>query len=216
MQNDSEQTTRATAPETNETVTASASDATATPDPVVPDAPEKKKTDVKKEIIEWVKSIAIALIIVFLVRTFLFTMIRVDGDSMLETLHNNDRIAATIIDLKINGVTRGDIVTCIYPGADHLCIKRVIGMPGDTIEIRAGVTYLNGEEYDEPYITYRQLFDYMQPYELKDDEYFVMGDNRANSNDSRYVGPLSGSEIKAIARLRLWPLNKIGMVNTTP
>lgn len=173
--------------------------------------PEKKKTDVKKEILEWVKDIAIALVIVFIVRTFLFTMIRVDGTSMLETLQDNDRLAVTIIDLKINGPQRNDIVICTYPGADHLCVKRVIGMPGDTLEIRMGVTYLNGEPYDEPYVTHPRLENY-GPITMGEDEYFVMGDNRYVSHDSRArdVGPLKKSAIGGKARLRVWPFSAIG------
>lgn len=177
-------------------------------------AAEKKKIDVKKEIWEWVKSILIALIIVFIIRTFLFTMIRVDGTSMLETLQDGDRIASTIIDLKIQGPQRGSIVICTYPGADHYCIKRVIGMPGDTLQIVRGVTYINGEVYDEPYITHPRTGDYYGPITLGEDEYFVMGDNRAVSHDSRAgdVGPLKKGAINANARLRLWPLNSIGLV----
>ena len=173
----------------------------------------KKKVDPKKEILEWVKSIAIALIVVFLVRTFLFTMIRVDGKSMLETLQHNDRIAVTILDLKINGPQRGDIVICTYPGADHLCVKRVIGMPGDTLAIVMGVTYLNGEIYDEPYVTHPRIENF-GPVKLSEDEYFVMGDNRAVSHDSRAsdVGPLKKSAIGGKARLRVWPFDRFGMV----
>lgn len=173
----------------------------------------RKIVNVKKEIFEWVKSIAIALIIVFLVRTFLFTMIRVDGTSMLETLQDGDRVAATIIDLKLNGPQRGDIVICTYPGADHLCIKRVIGLPGDTLEIKEGVTYINGEQLDEPYVTHPKSHEYYGPITLTD-SYFVMGDNRAVSRDSRdgTVGPLSKDAIAGKARLRLWPLSSIGVV----
>ena len=74
---------------------------------------EKKPLNVKKEILEWVVSLGVALIAVFLIRTFLFTMIRVDGESMLETLHDQDRIASTIIDLKLNGPERGQIVKAV-------------------------------------------------------------------------------------------------------
>ncbi len=173
---------------------------------------EKKPVNVKKEILEWVVSLGVALIAVFLIRTFLFTMIRVDGESMLETLHDQDRIASTIIDLKLNGPERGQIVICTYPGEDHYCIKRVIGMPGDTLEIVRGVTILNGKEYEEPYVEHNMLYNF-GPVTLTDEEYFVMGDNRANSLDSRYIGPLTLGDIDAIARLRLWPLDKIGLVS---
>ena len=176
---------------------------------------EKKKNSVQKEIFEWIKAIAIALIVVFLIRKFLFTMIRVDGSSMLETLQDGDRVAATIIDMKMYGPQRGNIVICTYPGQDHLCIKRVIGLPGDTLQIVRGVTYLNGEVYEEPYVTHPKTNDFYGPVTLGEDEYFVMGDNRAVSHDSRSsdVGPLSAAAIEGNARLRLWPLDTIGTLD---
>ncbi len=182
--------------------------------PAAETAPQKKKIDVKKEIWEWVKSILIALIVVFIIRKFFFTMIRVDGTSMLDTLQNGDRIAATIIDMKIQGPRQGSIVICTYPGADHLCIKRVIGMPGDTLQIVQGVTYINGEKLDEPYVTHYRKNEFYGPITLGEGEYFVMGDNRAVSHDSRArdVGPLKKSAIEGNARLRLWPLTGIGLV----
>lgn len=174
---------------------------------------EKKPVNVKKEILEWVISIAVALIAVFLIRTFLFTMIRVDGESMLDTLHDQDRIASTIIDLKMNGPQHGDILIVTYPGYTEYCIKRLIGMPGDIIAIANGQTILNGEPLDEPYVTRVKEDDFMPPVVLGEDEYFVMGDNRANSHDCRSIGPLKGDAIDAIARLRLWPLDRIGFVS---
>ena len=108
------------------------------------------KKDVKKEILEWVKSILIALVIVAIVRTFLFTMIRVDGESMLESLQDGDRLAATIIDGKLMGYNRGDVIICTYPGADHYCVKRIIGLPGETISIANGVVSIDGKELEEP------------------------------------------------------------------
>lgn len=175
----------------------------------------KKKKSVQREIFEWVKAIVIALVVVFIIRKFLFTMIRVDGTSMLETLQDGDRVAATIIDMKLNGPQRGNIVICTYPGQDHLCIKRVIGMPGDTLQIVRGVTYINGEVYDEPYVTHPKANDYYGPITLGEDEYFVMGDNRAVSHDSRAsdVGPLSAAAIEGNARLRLWPLGSVGTLD---
>lgn len=172
---------------------------------------EKKKKTVKQEIFEWIKAIVIALVVVFIIRKFFFTMIRVDGKSMLETLQDGDRVAATIIDMKLYGPQRGNIVICTYPGQDYLCIKRVIGMPGDTLQIIRGVTYINGEVYEEPYVTHPKTNEYYGPITLGEDEYFVMGDNRAVSHDSRSsdVGPLSASAIEGNARLRLWPLNAI-------
>ena len=88
-------------------------------------------------------------------------------------------------------------------------------MPGDTLQIIRGVTYINGEVYEEPYVTHPKTNEYYGPITLGEDEYFVMGDNRAVSHDSRSsdVGPLSASAIEGNARLRLWPLNAIGTLD---
>lgn len=183
---------------------------------VQPEAPagQKKPVNVKKEIIEWVKALSVALIAVLLIRTFIFTMIRVDGNSMMETLHDGDRIASTIIDLKLNGPKRGEIVICTYPGGKHLVIKRVIGMPGDTVAVVDGQTLLNGVPLDEPYVEHPKDGEFFPPVTLGEDEYFVMGDNRAVSRDSRdpSVGPLKRDAISAKAQLRVWPLNDMGLV----
>ena len=179
-----------------------------------PAAPEKQPLNVKKEIFEWVRAIVIALVAVFLIRTFLFTMIRVDGQSMIDTLHDADRLAVTIIDMKLNGPQRGQIVICTYPGADHYCVKRVVGMPGETIEIKNGVTYINGEVFDEPYVEYASMAS-MPAQVIGEDCYFVMGDNRANSLDSRdsRVGALPRDAFLGVAHLRLWPFDRIGTLD---
>ena len=180
------------------------------------------KKDAKKEIMEWVKSIVIALIIVAIVRTFLFTMIRVDGESMLETLQDGDRLAATIIDGKLFGYNRGEVIICTYPGADHYCVKRVIGLPGETISMEKGVVSINGEPLDEPYLTYRSN-DSMDAYQIPEGAYFVMGDNRPVSLDSRAVGPVEAGPwvqlgvpengaILGKVHLRLWPFDAISTV----
>lgn len=181
-------------------------------EPIGTPAPAKK-ANVKKEILEWVKAIAVALIAVLIIRTFLFMMIRVEGPSMMETLHNGDRLAVTILDMKLNGPSRGDIVICTYPGEDHLCVKRVVGMPGETIEIKNGVTYINGEALDEPYVVY-PLGDTHAAVEIPEGHYFVMGDNRSNSNDSRNpsVGALAKSAINGKARMMVWPLSRFHVI----
>jgi len=168
---------------------------------------------VKKEIREWIVSLAVALIVFFIVRTFIFTVIRVDGDSMLETLRNGDRMIVTIIDRKIFGVGHGDVIICRYPNRTQYFVKRVVGLGGDTIEVRGGTTYRNGEALDEPYITNRANYDF-GPYEVPEGMVFVLGDNRANSHDShsRDVGPLEDDQIIGIARWIMWPLSDIGPV----
>lgn len=168
----------------------------------------------KHEIIDWIKSIVAALLIVLVVRSFFFTLIRVDGDSMLETLHDRDRLFVTVLDCKISGPQRFDVVICHYPNREENFVKRVIGVPGDTVEVKNGMLYVNGIEYPEEYLDDAMVsrfrmgkFDFSTA--LGEGEYFVMGDHRDNSNDSRYVGTLTKDMFVGIVRARIWPLNNI-------
>jgi len=180
---------------------------------------EERRARVKKEIREWVVSIAVALIAVFLIRSFLFTIIRVDGDSMRETLHNGERLIVTIADVKLSGVQRGDVVICHYPGRTGLLgmkenfVKRVVGVAGDTIVMLNGDTYINGEKVEEPFITYPSPF-INGAWQVPEGYVFVCGDNRAGSHDSRSadVGPIAVSEIVGKVRFVMWPLSAIRAV----
>lgn len=177
-----------------------------------PEAPAKP--DWKKELREWVVSLSVALLAVLLIRTFLFTMIRVDGHSMDETLQDGERIAVTILDMKLGAPNRRDIVICKYPGEeDHWCVKRVIGLPGETVECRDGVTYIDGEPLDEPYVEHLS-YQPFGPYTVPEDHYFVMGDNRADSKDSRYqsVGALKKASIGGRARVICWPFDRFQVI----
>ena len=105
---------------------------------------QKEKKTVGKEMMEWVKSIAIALVAAMLIRTFLFSMVRVDGDSMLETLKDGDVMFVTMFDRYIGDFERGEVVICNYPNAKGYRVKRVIGLPGDTIETACSITRAKG------------------------------------------------------------------------
>jgi len=180
---------------------------------------EARRARAKKEIREWIVSIAVALIAVFLIRSFLFTVIRVDGDSMKETLHDGERLIVTVADVKLSGVQRGDVVICHYPGRTGLFglkenfVKRVVGVAGDTIVMLNGDTYINGEKVEEPFITYPSPF-FNGAWQVPEGYVFVCGDNRAGSHDSRSadVGPIAVSEIVGKVRFVMWPLNAIRVV----
>ena len=121
---------------------------------------EKKKTTVAQEILSWVLTIVSALAIVFVIRTFVFEPIRVDGKSMTDTLQDNEILYCSKLDYIFGEIEHGDIVICNYPGrTDKLLgiipektrfVKRVVGMPGDTVAIHDGVVYVNGEVVPDP------------------------------------------------------------------
>ena len=198
---------------------------------------EKPKKDWKKEAREWIVSIAVALLVVFVIRNFLFQIIRVDGDSMNTTLLNNERLFVTVLDTKLKGVDRGDVVICHYPnrGSTNF-VKRAVGVPGDQIYRENGVTHVVYEEIDadgkvqqvdemldERYAAYFPLgsSDDYAPYTLGENEYFVVGDNRYNSHDSRdwndtssanEVGPITKDMLVGKVRTVIWPLSEIRAV----
>lgn len=198
---------------------------------------EKPKKDWKKEAREWIVSIAVALLVVFILRNFLFQIIRVDGDSMNSTLLDGERLFVTVLDVRLNGVERGDVVICHYPNRGNTnFVKRAVAVPGDQVYRENGVTHVVYEQtdadgstqtvdeiLDERYALYflGGSSDDYAPYTLGEDEYFVVGDNRYNSHDSRDwrdsdpvrdVGPITGDMIVGKVRSVIWPLNAVRSV----
>ncbi len=154
-----------------------------------------------KEKIKEVLPYIIILVAVILFRTFIATPVIVNGPSMQETLHTNDILILRRTD-KIN---RYDIVVANHDG-DKL-IKRVMGVPGDKIKCVSGIIYVNNEEVSN--YGYGTSFDFQQVI-LSDDEYFLIGDNREDSLDSRYFGPVKKSDISGVADFRIFPFTKVG------
>lgn len=156
-----------------------------------------------KEIIPYI----IIIIVVVLIRSFLITPARVDGESMEDTLYNGEIVLLNKIDLKVNGLKRFDIVVFKYN--KDLLIKRVIGLPGETVEYINNELYVNYKKIDVPF-----EFEYTDDfkYETPSDEYFVVGDNRDNSKDSRYFGSIKLNNIKGKVGFILFPFNRIGKV----
>ncbi|MBR4068552.1 MAG: signal peptidase I [Clostridia bacterium] len=159
---------------------------------------EETKVEEKKplwrEILSWVTTLGMAVIIALAIRAFVFEPIRVDGESMMDTLLDGEIMIVTKPEYLFGDPQVGDVIICHYPGRGNTnFVKRVIGVPGDTLEIRDDVVYRNGEVVEEPYLTPARNvkgFD-MAPFTVGEDQFFVAGDNRDNSHDSRnyyYIG----------------------------
>ena len=171
--------------------------------------PKNKKEDKKKtvgqEILSWILTFAVAIALALVIRTFIFEPVRVDGHSMDYTLADNEYMIVTKYDYLLGEPERFDVVICHYPERGRTnFVKRLVGLPGDTVSMLNGTLYVNGEAIDEPYITNKANYN-MQAYTLKDDEYFVLGDNRSSSNDSHIIGPISREQIKGHVRCVAFP-----------
>ena len=172
---------------------------------------EKKKKTLGREILEWVLTIAVAIALALVIRTFVFEPVRVDGSSMINTLHHNEFMVVTKYDYLFDDPERFDVVVCYYPGGDHTYrVKRVVGIPGDTVAMRNGVLYVNGEAVEESYIGYPANYE-MAETVVEEGHYFVLGDNRASSKDSHVstVGQIPREDIKGHVRLVIYPFNAI-------
>ena len=170
-----------------------------------------KKNKAKQELLSWMRDLALAVIVVLIIKTFLFSIITVEGNSMLDTLHSGDRLYVSLLSARIEGYERGDVVICYYPGRTDRCVKRIVGLPGDTVKILSGEVYVNGQLLEEDYLTRKAGYNYPE-ITLEADEYFVLGDNRPISHDSHShdVGPVDRLEGKV--RYIIWPLNRLGAV----
>ena len=167
------------------------------------------KKSLGREILEWVLVIVIAVAAALLIRTFIFEPVRVDGNSMQNTLQNNEYMIVTKFQYLFGDPERFDVVICHYPGRGNTnFVKRVVGIPGDVISIYGGVLYVNGEAIEEDYITYKPNYE-VRDVVVEEGHYYVLGDNRSNSNDSHAlgVGQLERGQIVGKVQLVVWPLS---------
>lgn len=164
----------------------------------------------QKKDMSW-KRFALYIVVVIVIRLFVIEPHSVSGSSMDETFHNKDYLFVEKIGYLFTNPKRGDVIVFNPPIAERAgdrFIKRVIGVPGDAVRVEKGVTYVNNVAIDEPYVTHTS--DQAAQITLKDGEYFVMGDNRAGSYDSRSWGPIIKEEIQGRVLLRLYPFEHIG------
>ena len=168
---------------------------------------KKKKKSMIRELLETVIS---AGIIAFIIITFIGQVTVVRGASMEPTLHDNERLIADKISYRFEKPERGEIIIFKPPLAEvkRKYIKRIIGIPGDEIEIANGEIYTNGKKLEEPYVK-NKSYGNMPPTIIPDDSFFVLGDNRPNSSDSRYWGFVPRKNVVGKAWVVFWPLNRM-------
>ena len=176
------------------------------------------KSEKGRPVFTWIFQIAVVLALAAVVSIFFFQSIVMQESSMEPTIETGERFFVNRLVYKFTSPNRGDIIAFTKDGSDDapVHIKRVIGLPGETIEIRDGVVYINGEEYEEegdlPKITNPGLAE--NGVTLENDEYFVLGDNRNNSEDSRFAEVQNVNEkyIDGKVWFCVYPADKIGFV----
>jgi len=156
---------------------------------------------------EALQIVAPALILALIVHLFLAQATVVFGQSMEPNLHPHQRLIVDKISYRLHAPQRNDIVVIDLPSMEELLVKRIVAMPGEVVEIRDGVVYVNQQPITEPFPHDTSPID-MAPMTLGPLAYFVLGDNRSNSNDSRSFGPVSLDQILGRVWLRYWPLDE--------
>jgi len=158
--------------------------------------------------------VSITVLFCFFIVTFVAQPVRVQGASMQPRIEDNERILVNKFIYRLQSVERGDVVVFYYPRDPSVSyIKRVIGLPGDRVEIRSGNVYVNGKTIEEPYLLpqYRDRYD-MPESIIERGHYFVMGDHRSSSMDSRSFGSVPEKYIYGKAAFCVWPITKTGRV----
>ena len=201
--------------------------------PVIPEKPETKKSRFNNEVAEFIwettKVVLISLVIILPIRYFLIQPFFVKGSSMVPNFHDKEYILVDKWTYRLGRPDRGDVIIFKYPGnPQEYFIKRIIGLPGETVLVPGDNTvHIYNSQYPNGFILNESVY---LPKEnptycsgnttwcgkrvtLGPDEYFVMGDNREHSSDSRFFGPVNRSEFfSGLAWLRLWPLNEISLI----
>jgi signal peptidase I len=191
--------------------------------PLAPSVPEttvpatSSAHSLRNEIRVWTRDLLIAIGLALVIIVFLYQPVKVEGTSMAPLLSDQERIFINKFVYRFEPIQRRDVVVFWYP-LDHSksFIKRVIGLPEESVEIRQGIVYVNGHAIDEPYVPaqYEDMSDF-GPVRVPKDSYFVMGDHRISSNDSRVFGPVASQFIYGRAVFAYWPVDHFGSLSTT-
>jgi signal peptidase I len=167
--------------------------------------------------VSWLRDLFLSVVIAIVVILFLYQPVRVEGTSMMPTLVNEERIFINkfVYRFGLADIGRGDMVVFWFPkDPSKSYIKRVIGVPGDRVEVREGTVWVNGKPLNETYVTAENRDSASWPATTLDaDQYFVLGDHRNSSNDSRAWGMVPRSYIYGKAVFVYWPLDRLGVLH---
>jgi signal peptidase I len=180
------------------------------PNPTQPAEAESFWQMVRPVLFEALQIVLPALTLALLVHLFLAQATIVFGQSMEPNLYPHQRLIVDKFSYRLHPPQRNDIVVINLPHVDELLVKRVVALPGEVVEIRKGIVYVNGEPLPEPFPHDMTPYD-MAPITLGPLSYLVLGDNRSNSNDSRSFGPVTHDQILGRVWLRYWPLDKLSL-----
>ena len=190
------------------------------PDRTPGPAAHRRRPSAKRRTVEWLVILAIALVVALVLRLFVVQTFYIPSGSMLPTLQIGDRIVVDKLAYHLHGVGRGDIIVFRAPAKvatvcktnDTDLVKRVIGLPGETISDKNGTVYVNGKVLPQPWLPKHDPMTFTAPFgpvKIGPQSYFVMGDNRVDSCDSRFWGTVNRSLIVGKVDMRIWPLGRI-------
>ena len=181
----------------------------------IPQNENSSLPQLRRELRSWTRDLAVALGLALVIIVFLYQPVKVEGTSMAPLLTDQERIFINKFGYRFEPIERGDVVVFWYPlDRSKSFIKRVIGLPGDTIEIQSGRLFVNGKELQEPYVPASYLDgSSLLPRVLPPNNYFVMGDHRDSSNDSRMFGPVPRQYIYGKAVFAYWPVDHFGSLS---
>ena len=184
-----------------------------------PEGARRRSRFLSRGVIEWVAVIVVALLAAFLVKTFVLQTFYIPSASMEPTLAIGDRVFVNKLSYDFHSIRRGDIVVFTLPPGESAgpdindLIKRVIGLPGETIQSVGNQIWINGKPLAEPWLPAGTVLGPPVPRQvIPPGRYFLMGDNRSNSRDSRYFQPIPGNLIVGRAFVRIWPLSRLGFL----
>jgi signal peptidase I len=185
------------------------------PEPAESDAETKRLPPGARAFFDWMVVIVVALLVAFVVRTFVLAHFVVEGSSMYSTLETGDRVFVNKLSYRLHDPNRGDVVVLhqISGASERDLIKRVIGLPGERVEVRNCTVLIDGRILNEPYLDPEVVTptdcggDYRLDGVVPADHVFVMGDNRGGSQDSRVIGPVHEDDLVGRAFVVFWPID---------